>query len=64
VYPDSLQFRTSGRSVGNHVHVTAFRYVPVVTLALALFVGLFAAAAAAFPALRRRDAAAALLNAA
>ena len=44
--------------------MTAFRYVPMDTLALAVFVGLFAAAAAAFPALRRRDAAAAMLTAA
>lgn len=44
--------------------VTAFRYVPIDSLGLAVLVGLLAAGAASLPALRRRDAAAATLAAA
>jgi VanZ like protein len=45
------------------VFMTAFRYVPIEALALAVLVGLVAAAGAALPALRRRERATAALNA-
>lgn len=44
--------------------MTAFRYVPIEALTLAVLIGLVAAAGAALPALRRRESAAAALNAA
>ena len=48
----------------NHDRVTVFRYVPMEALALSVLFGLFAAAAAALPALRRRDTAVATRTAA
>ena len=48
---------------GTMVFMTAFRYVPIEALALAVLVGLVAAAGAALPALRRRERATAALNA-
>src|SRR5512139_2298010 len=46
------------------VSMSAFRYVPIEALTLAVLVGLMAAAGAALPALRRRDTPTAALNAA
>lgn len=56
--------RAEGRSLGDHVPVTAFRYVPIEALTLAVLVGLVVAALVGLPALRRGDNTAATVTAA